>query len=173
MIAEETTTILKEKLTTWAATRIDEVVFEPTNGYYSFSILADAFEEGKKHAQNAVKTEIRKKYFENSKVVNAAVIEAIKAIMQEQTEPEKIFISLSLGCSKVLMSINEESMRSTDFLKKIYGRLSSIELSYHNDKQTDVSFGLIDESDNMDICLMSSDGFGFMYDFKESKEISC
>jgi len=57
-------TAFEDSLIAWAATRVDELVFDPRKGFYSFEIVLYAFDKGKEE----FKENARRKYFHNAQV---------------------------------------------------------------------------------------------------------
>lgn len=159
MSTEET---LSSTIINWAATRTDESVINPTHGYYPFSIIAEAFAKGVEHGEKNFKEKVRGQFFSNATLVVKAIDDLQTALIKLNFQPIKLFVNISFESSKVLLTFEEETYLTDDFIDNAYSLSSEIKTKYFDQGLVlDLGF-LIDK--NININTIKSDGFEISFD---------
>ena len=162
--------ILKETLTSWAATRSDEVVWNYKDGFYSFAIVAEAFEKGKEFGELRLKENARKRFFDSAVLMNKALITVLKPLLEKKFPLHKLFISHGVNQSKVLISLDEAIHDKKDFIDFAYPLVSAIEAEYL-DKGLNIDISFLDQNEHLSMEAIINDGFGFAFDIDKGIEI--
>ena len=177
-MAEHELDTLTETLKTWAATRPDEIVFVPSAGYYSYDIVVDAYikgkgdgqEIGKEVAQNLIKEQVRKIYYNNALLTTQALSLMIKKLSDNKFNPTKLFVNNSIEGTSVLFAVSKDTHINESFIDLAYSESSKLKLEYF-DKGLNLKIGFISDTSELNIPLLKSDGFGFALDLTSNKEI--
>ena len=181
-----TTDLLEETLIKWAATRSDQVVFNPAEAYYSFDIVADAFEKGKEHgfeegkehafekgkehAREQLIQLIREKYYSSAKLTSEAFGEMLKFINDSGYAAKKLFINNTINSAHCIFSVDETTYISDDFIDRSYKKIVELETKYH-DKGLDLQMGFINDDTDINLELLRSDGFGYAININDATKI--
>ncbi len=165
---------LKDSLTSWIATRMDEVVWNHREGYYPFKIIAEAFEQGaeigREAAEKEVKQRVRNVYYEKSTLVNKALTEILSSIIGKGYSLNKLFVKHSIEESSIIISVSENTHDNADFINYSYNAISIIEQKYLDlGLNLDISF--VDETVNLNLEVIKNDGFEFAYDLNTNSTI--
>jgi hypothetical protein len=161
---------LKNTVTEWAATRSDDVVWNYKEGFYSFSVVADAFEKGKEFGESQLKENARKRFYDGALKMTKALNDVLSPLIERKYPLKKLFISHDVGHSKVLISIDENVHDSEDFIDFAYTLVSEIENKYLNENLLiDISF--LDDCDKLNTEIIINDGFGIAFDIENNREI--
>ncbi|CAN5168902.1 hypothetical protein BH09BAC5_BH09BAC5_10140 [soil metagenome] len=163
--------VLIETLIDWAATRSDEVVYNPKEGFYSFEIVDDAYrkgiergiEKGKELGENSLKEAFRQKYFSKAKLVSEVLGKMLNGFSDNSFQPIRLFMSHSIAGSNLLLTIPEDIHHSEKFIAFAYTEALKLQTEYHKEG-LNLDIGFIDESSNINLDLLKSDGFEFVYD---------
>ncbi len=165
--------VLKESLIRWAATRKDEVVFDPKRGYYSLDIVIDAFRKGQESGQNDYIEQARGKYYENARLAVEATNKMITKLNEKNIVPLKLYMNHSLTESIILLSIKEDLYIDDTFIDFAYPEATKIQTEYNiNGKDFNIHINFIDEAEGFNHELLKSDGFGFSYDLVKGEELA-
>ncbi len=151
-------TNLSETLIKWAATRNDEVVFDPKNGYYSFEIVSDAYEMGKQHNEESWKESYRTKYFENAQLLATTINEVVKALEKWPSAIKSVFVSHALPESALIFVVDESIHNSDEFIDSAYLIACDIQCNYL-EKGLKVDISYIDDLKELNNTLLKEDGF--------------
>jgi len=164
---------LEKNLIRWAATREDEVVFNPQKGFYSFDIVLDAYEQGKKigekEGEKTYKQKARDIYFNNLEKTNLALSEMIKTLVEYPCTPTKVFINHTITDTILIIAIDPQIHCEKEFIDKAYAKALELQEQYHGQFNLDISF--IDDTENLDLELLKDDGFAFQYDLEKNQPI--
>lgn len=161
---------LTEKLIDWAATRSDEIVFNPTSGYYSFEIVSDAFEKGKIEGEKLLKERVRAVYFENAKLISYALKELINGLKEKNFFALKLFVKNSFEGGSIVLSIPEEQYLTEEFMTEGYRLASELQSLYHT-KKLNLTVSFLRDSDKINLELLKSDGFGYAVDIETDEKL--
>lgn len=159
--------LLESKIIDWAATRLDEAVLDPRDGYYPFEIIAEAFEKGIEHKEKNLKERMREKYFDNAKALVKMVNEALLGLKEKNIQPTKLFLSLAIHESKLMLAVDQETYINNDFIDEAYS-LSSKTKIHAFDLGISLTFGFLCDSDFLNIESLKSDGFGIALDLSNN-----
>lgn len=162
-ICAMTQEILSESIIKFAATRSDEAVMNPKSGYYPFNIIAEAFEEGFKKGEDAFKEKLREQFFLNAKLVNEAISSLFKKLEKSKIPPKKIFIDISINGAKILVSIDEATYISDDFIDEFYSNVSDIKSEFY-DKGLNLDLGFLNNKKDTNNILLDCDGYNMGFD---------
>lgn len=162
--------ILESKIIDWAATRLDEAVLDPRDGYYPFEIIADAYAKGAEHAEKKLKEKMREKYFDNAKLLTGYINKSLKSLKEANYSPTKVFISLSVNEAKIIFAINDKAYLSDAFLDRAYEISSDIK-THSFDNGLSLRFGFIGDNENLNYANLQADGFGIALDLETNKPI--
>lgn len=153
---------ISESLYSWIASRTDEAVFNPKNGYYPFSVIADAFEKGVEHGSETVRQEmkegLRRILVDKTKQSISIINQYIETFKSDGIEPKKLFVDLSIGHTKILIAIEEESYISEKFISKYYSMVSDTIAKYH-EKETTIEVGFLNNATELNVEMLKADGF--------------
>jgi hypothetical protein len=163
--------VLETTLLEWAATRNDEVVFNPRDGYYSFSIVADAFEKGKSTGKSEWLSDLRKKYVEGLKIAAQVMNELVDSLKRIDITVRKGFIHNSINETEILLTVDENTYLDSHFIKNAFVLASRIHHRYFEEGKI-IQISYIDETDDLNYKLQRTDGYDFMYDFIKGKLIT-
>lgn len=155
---------LTSEIIKFAATRSDSAVFSPTEGYYSFDTVAEAFEQGVEHAEANMMEKIRSNYFDNATRVAEAIKRLIESLKEIQVFPNDVFINLGVRKSKALIRFSDNDYISENLMNKGYQFISDIQSEYF-DKGTNITIGYIGE--NVDEDQLKNDGFDINIDLQK------
>lgn len=165
---------VKKLVTTWAATRPDEIISEHRNGFYSADIVIDAYKEGYNkgtYAQSSsVKEHIRTAFYKKADLFSEAIIEAATILNNKGYSVQKIFLNHNLDESKVLITVDLDTSNNRDFIEYFYVSAQRIEEDYFSQKLS-ISIAFIGDSEDINFELLNSDGYTFGYDFKNKRPI--
>jgi hypothetical protein len=164
MTAQE---IISKSIIDWAATRPDEIVFEPKEGFYSFDIVVDAYKKGKGEL-DVFKEEVRRRFFENAKTAADISVFVIDGLKNIAIPPQQLFINNSVEGFNILITLPEEVFDDPDKLEKANNIIFGIQ-SESLKKEINVQIAILPESINLNKELIKADGYGFMLDVSESK----
>jgi len=160
--------ILKESITEWVAAQPDDMVFEPKDGFYSFTIVAEAYQKGMEDERKRFIEEMRLKYLDKAKLVVSATNELIKGLSDRKFVLHKFILNHSLSNSLVLLTTDEGTNVDDAFISYVFNEAARIKFEY-SQKGLNVSFMFIDEQSKLNIELLKSDGFDFGYSFDDKK----
>jgi hypothetical protein len=153
---------ISKQLIHWAGSRPDEVVFNPKEGYYSFGVVADAFEKGKEHFIE----KMRGRFMENVNVINEALQDIFATLKGLKVSPIRVFIKNTVSESSVLITVSDTDFNNEVFVKNIYEFSADIEQKFsQNNLIFDLSF--INDNDNLNVDLIKSDGYSFDMDLRK------
>jgi hypothetical protein len=162
--------LLSKALASWAASRSDEVVFNPKQGFYSFDIVADAYEKGITVGKDSFKEELRKKYFDKANIAGEAMNVILSQIFEKKYRVYKVFLNHTIEATTILMVIDEVTHNDDVFIDFAYKKIGEMQSKFHSmGLNLDISF--VDNNSGLNIKLIKADGFGFAYDIIEGKEI--
>lgn len=154
----------------WAATRPDEVVFNPKEGYYSFDFIVDSFQKGKEAGKKELISSVKSKYHENIKKATEAIDVIVKDLFTEKYILNKLFINNSIKGTSVLFAVKEDTYLNETFLDKAYSLSSKIELSFF-DLGTNIQIGFLNDSKSLNIELINEDGYSWAYDLISNSKL--
>lgn len=163
---------LEKTLIEWAATRNDEVVFNPRDGYYSFGIVTDAYEKGVALGKNEMLEELRKRFVSGLKIAATAMNEMVRGLGDKGFIAQKAFINHSLDETSIILSVSEDTYLNDEFIDYAFNKAADLHTSYLEKDQVNINISFIDETDNLNLHLLKSDGFDFMYSLIEGKELT-
>lgn len=163
-------TELTHTLKRWAATRRDEIVFDPSKGFYSFDIVADAFEKGKEIGKAEFVERARGLYFDNAEIASELLDSLIKFFTERDAFPNKAFIKNAVFGISILIIIDAEKYENNDFLDMAYAFISKMKLEQY-EKGKSVQISIMCNSDHIDFHLLMADGYGFGFDFRANTQI--
>jgi hypothetical protein len=168
--------ILEDTLIKWAATRPDQVLFNPSDAYYSFDIVADAFEkgkqhgfekgqeqairEGREHARNQLIEATREKYFASAKLTSEAFGEMLKFLKESGYSARKLFINASIKGAACIFSVDETIYLADEFIDIAYAKLVELETKYYLNG-LDLQMSFINNDTEINYELLRSDGYDF------------
>lgn len=161
---------LAETIIKWAATRPDEVVFDPKTGFYSFEIVSDAFNKGKETMMEEMKSQMRDKYFDNAKIGSDALMSIMQSLREKNYNPVKLFVNNSTKGTTIILSIKEEIYSHEDFINFAYTEALKLQGKYH-EKGHNLKISFMTDSEKLNLELLKSDGFGFALDIGSTKRI--
>jgi len=157
-----------EEIIKFAATRSDSAVLSPAKGYYPFEIIAEAYEHGVEHGKNNMNQKMRDLYFENASEIAKSSAEIVNLLNKDSFVPEKLFVALSIRNSKILLSFEDDTFTSDEFMDKAYAHIAKIQSAYF-EKDINVSISYLGENINHD--MLKSDGFEFGIDLKTNSPL--
>jgi hypothetical protein len=162
---------VKELITTWAATRPDEIISEPRNGFFSTDIVVDAYKAGvKKGKDSNIIEQIRTSFYSKANILSEAISEAATKLFNKDYAPLKIFISHNINESKVLLTFDPETYRDINFINYSYPEIKVIEDKYYTAK-LNLNFSFMGDSAELNYELLHCDGYMIGYDFSIKKPI--
>jgi hypothetical protein len=161
---------LSSTIIEWAATRTDESVIDPTHGYYPFAIIAEAFEKGIEHGEKNLKEKVRGHFFSNAGLVVEVVNKALAAFKELNFDAKKMFVNISFESSKIILTFDESTYVTDDFLIAAYDLSSELQLFYF-DKGLKLDLSYLIDSKEINLEAIKSDGFEISIDLKTRKPI--
>lgn len=156
---------VRDKFLRFIATKTDDAVFNPMDGYFPFSVIADAFEKGTEHGEETFKQKLRDIYVNNIETALDAVTQLLNHIEEHEYTANKLFLNHSINQTFVLIAVNDEYNIDENFIKIAYGKASEIQNEFLNSKETNIEINFIDTS-NLNEELIKHDGYSFNFDFK-------
>jgi hypothetical protein len=154
----------------WAATRPDEVVFDPREGYYSYDFIVDSFQKGKEVGRQELISSVRLKYHENIKKATEAIDLIVKYLFTETYTLNKLFINNSIKGTSILFAVKEETYLNDTFLDLAYSTSSKIELDFF-DKGVNIQIGFLNDSKSLNSEAISEDGYSWAYDLISNSKL--
>jgi len=148
----------------WAAERTDEVIFNPKNGYYSFGIVADAFQKGMDKGTDHVHSQIREKFVSKGALLVNALEELINRLGEKKYAPSKVFIDHALQNSRILLTVSPDVHHAKEFISFAYSVVSDIEEKYDKSNNLLLTFSFVDEIEDLNTELIKADGYEIAYD---------
>lgn len=165
---------LLSKLYKWAATRTDEVVLNPKDGYYSFDIVADAHQHGVdlgyKQGQEAIKQQLRNKFIETLNCSTEAITNFFKALESKSYKPKKVFINHSFLGSTFIITVDDALSVDREFLLFVYNLIADIQDDYRK-RDCNIDISVLADNENLDQNIIKSDGFDFGFDIENNSSI--
>jgi hypothetical protein len=158
---------VKELITTWAATLPDEIISEHRNGFYSADIVIDAYKagyaKGTTSQSSSVKEQIRAAFYKKANLFSEALVEATAELNNGGYTINKLFINHNLDESKAIIAIDAGVSLERTFIEYFYSKAHDIEEKYFSQKLS-ISISYIEDSTDINLDLLHSDGYGFGYD---------
>ena len=172
------TDTLTEKIKEWTETRADEISSTPSEGFYAYNIVVDAYKKGKgdgreigkEEGQRVVSEMIKSKYDSSSKLTLEALLAMCNAIYEKGFKPKKLFISRSINNSSILFSVPNETHINDDFLDFAYDTASKLKLEYY-DKGLNLQISFLNDSADLNLSMLKSDGYTFSFDLEKKSII--
>ena len=161
---------LTETIIKWAATRPDEVVFDPKTGFYSFEIVSDAYNKGKEKMMEELKAQMRNKYYDNAKMGSEALRKIMDSLSERGYLLNKLFVNNSTKGTIIILSIPEEIYATEEFIDFAYAEALTIQAAQHN-LNHNLKISFMADSTNLNLDLLKSDGFGFAFDLNKVQPI--
>ncbi|MEO8760150.1 MAG: hypothetical protein ABI388_03480 [Bacteroidia bacterium] len=161
---------LTEAIIVWAATRSDEVVFDPKSAYYSFEIVADAFEKGKEFGKKEINERLRQIYFKNAQTGVEALNKILDNLKENNCVPSKIFVKNSIQGVTILLSLNPKVYEQEKDIDFAYNVSATLQSEYHK-TNFNLIISFINETPNFNFNLLKSDGYGLAYDIEKDVQI--
>ena len=155
---------VKNEFYKFIASKTDDAVFSPQDGYFPFSVIADAFEKGTEHGREALKQKIRNLYIRNIEIAVEAVTNLISDIDTKGYKAKKIYINHSIQQSLVLIAIDDHLNIDESFIEYAYSKVIEIQTAASLENQINITISFI-EAANINEDLISLDGYSFVYDF--------
>jgi hypothetical protein len=159
---------VKDKFLRFIATKTDEAVFSPKEGYFPFSVIADAFEKGTEHGEEAFKQKVRDLYVKNIEIALDAIGKLLSCIEENNYKVNKLYLNHSISQSLVLIGVDEALIYDENFINIAYSKASEIQSSTSVEKEANIEIGFIDTTD-IDEDLVLHEGYTFSYDFNKQK----
>lgn len=161
-------------LKTFAKTRANEVSTSPKINFVSTDIAIDFFEQGKKIGEQEfkrkVKENVEKRMAEQNKFTIEVVTQLFEIFKKNNYTIHKLYLSINIDCSKILLTVSEEQHYDQKFMNLFYPLASDLEDSYSKDGfQFHIS--ALDESTNINVDLLKSDGYNFCYDIIKQQKL--
>lgn len=160
MQAEVTNQVLE-----FIARKTDEAVFSPKDGYFPFSVIADAYAKGLEQGEEALKQKVRDLFIENMQITAKSVWELTEFLKGNGYQAKCFYINPNINQSLALIAVDENIYRDKAFIQLAFRKALEIQKS-HRDNKHILSINFISiEGINND--LLESDGYSFKYDVKE------
>lgn len=156
------TEAISKQLMKWAASRPDEVVYNPKEGYYSFDIVADAFEKGKDHLIE----KMRLRFMENADAAVEVLKESFSMLSTLNILPLRVFIKNTVSEASILITVSETDFDSNAFIAEAYSFSASKEDSYSK-KGLNFNLSFINDAPDLNVALIKSDGYSFNADLRD------
>jgi hypothetical protein len=158
------------EITKWVATRMDEAVLNPKDCYFPFDVVADAYTTGVKSGKDSFGEELRDKYYTKAKLSSEALGELISKLDQQGYEIHKFFLNHNFNNTIMMVSIDKNIHENDEFIDFAYGEAINIKNTYSK-KELNLDILFLDDSEHLNYNLIKSDGFNFIYDFKNKVKI--
>jgi len=144
-------------------------------GTILLSIVADAYAKGKgdghsigkEEGENMVKEMIRKKYYNNAKLTADAITIMLQTLLNKGFKPNKLFVNNSIDGSSVLLAIKQETHIKDEFIDIAYSEASKLNLQFF-EKGLNLQIAFLPDTENLNIHLLKSDGFGLAFDLDKN-----
>lgn len=172
-------TEVKKMVTDWAASRPDEVVFNPMEGYYSSDIIMDAYlkgiekgeeQERKRGVRNLLIERYRKDFFAKAQELSNSLYRMIELLETRGYNATKVFLNHTLEQSKIILIIKEGTHHTKEFIDFAYAEAIKIE-NEAKGKLLTLNIGFIEQCESLNVELLKNDGFDIGYDFNKSAPI--
>lgn len=161
-------------LKSYAKTRTSEVSETPKVNFVSTDVAFGFFEEGIKLGEQEFKRKVKEqveKKLQNQIASTSEVTKQISAVFKEKNYiANKLFLAINLDSSKILLTVPEDQHYKQDFMNLFYSLASDLESAYSKDDFC-LSISAIDESENVNLSLLHSDGYTFGFDLINEKKI--
>jgi hypothetical protein len=161
---------IAEIIKDWAATRPDDVVFNPKEGYYSFDFIVDSFQKGKEVGKQELISSVREKFHENIKRATEAIDLVIKELFTNKFELNKLFINNTIKGTSILFAVNSSTYLSEDFLESAYALASSIEMDFF-EKGSHIQIGFLQDIESLNLESLKEDGYSWSYDYLSNTKL--
>lgn len=165
---------LEKNVLEWIATRPDEVVFSPKDGYFSFEMLVDAFEKGQEKGKDTFKSDtqevLRKKFLNNATNAIESLEKLISKLLTKSIEPTKFFLNNSLSGASLLVGIGRDVYLDEALINFCYESVTNIEdesfkAGFH------LSLNYIDDLNELDFDFLKADGYTFAFNLIDGSKI--
>lgn len=167
-------THLEEEIASWASTKIESAVFTPQEGFYSFEVITEAYEKGKKDGKERLKNllmeDLKNKIEKHANVLKKSLQDSVEHLNKKDYKPTKIFVFLSSHESKIIYAIKESIYTTDDFLDYAYDMSADIKLEAYNNGSL-MSLGFISDNENINFDALKADGFDMAMDLITGKHI--
>ena len=155
---------VKDQFLRFIASKTDEAVFSPKEGYFPFSVIADAFEKGTEHGEENFKQRIRDIYVKKIEIAIEAVTTLVGELDSNGYKASKLYLNHSISESLILISVDDALNSNKEFIQFAYKKASEIQAKLIKDSDSTISINFIDKSVvNED--LLSHDGYAFKFNF--------
>lgn len=159
---------VREELNKWVATRSDEIVFNPQDGFYPYDMLIDAYKKGRETGEESFKLEVRERFYENAQKVGEGLNEILRVLNTRSISPKKLLVNHSINTSSILLTIEQSVFLNKDFIKFAYEAALEIQKKY---SEINLHISFMDDVPDLNIDLLKADGFGFIYDLPLKKQL--
>lgn len=165
---------IKTSLLEWIATRTDDAVIHPKEGYYPFDVIAEAYEKGESDGQEKIKSDLtesfRKVFVKNTEKTTLMVNTLLDNFGQDEIAPKKLFLDPSISGVKILFALKESDYLNDVFLDKYYALISDmIASNISNEYKLDIGF--VVDSDNRNFDLIKNDGYGLAINLENGQTV--
>jgi hypothetical protein len=159
---------VKDQFLRFIATKTDEAVFSPQDGYFPFSVIADAFEKGTEHGEEAFKQKVRDLYVKNIEIALDAVTKLIASLEEKGYKANKLFLNHSIQQTLILIAVDDKLNIDKDFIGFAYKVASDLQVNLLKEKGVNVCVNFLDSADiNND--LLTHEGYTFKFNFQTKK----
>jgi hypothetical protein len=166
--------VFETYLKSYAITKASEVSKTPKINFVSTDVAFGFFEEGIKLGEREFKKRLAEKVQAKiTKQIESTfdITKQLASVFKEKNYiANKLFIAINLGSSKILYSVPEDQHYKEDFMNLFYSLASELETSYSNE-DFHLSISAIDESENINVNLLKSDGYTFGFDLINEKKL--
>jgi len=153
----------------WAASQTDEAVLDPRKGYYPFEVIADAFEKGAEHAEKSLKEQVRRQFFNNAKLTSRTAAQLIAQLRKEGFSPNHLYVRLNIDSASVLLTIDESTYLTDEFLTKAYELSSDIKTElYEQGLNFEIAF--LNHEQTLDVDSLRCNGYEIDLDLNDQSD---
>jgi hypothetical protein len=151
------------------ASKTDEAVLDPREGYFPFSVIADAFEKGKEKGEEIFKEKMREHFVVSVSKSLEAIKEMLTFLDQNNFSIDKLFINPSINQTSALLVVSSSLNTNNEFVSKAYSKASELQLKYFDEFKVNIHIDFIAENDGLNEKMLKHDGFEFSFDLKNSQ----
>lgn len=153
----------------WAAAQ--GPILNPKDGYYSFGVLADAFDKGRDHKEKEIRELYHKAYMDRMTAFTQSIVQLLGLLIDKGYTAKEVYIGGDFDMPKAIVSIPPEERITDKFIDDIYGWVSDTEREIHKTKKITVDISFIDHGDNINRQLLKDDGFGLQIDLQTGQPL--
>ena len=152
------TNAVRESIAKFLATHNDDAVFNPTEGYYPFDVIAEAYEHGVKKGEVNLKQKVREMAWNNAEVAASGINALIGHFIDNGVDVLGVRLKVSHRQFGAFFTVNQSDYLSDEFYRLAYSRVAEVKAESF-EKGIELTFGFIGDKEAVNEDALLADGY--------------